>query len=377
MADWARTVNTTISDYIRGEEVNVMRNRKILALLQDRGRVTFNHGGQQLDWKVRYRRAPMAGFSDSDTLSFSRQNRHKTAQLDWRGYSATDQMTGFEKEKNKGDAAIIKVFSNMGVMLMEDIEDQFGDEAYIDGNASGNGKRYHGIESFFSVSAASTKQPVGLPNDTYAGLLTTLGNYGGAWTTTGSTTTATDWPTGTGDAHYDFWSPLVVDYTSAISTSASNGTTGWAASTKTWPNTCLEAIRYGIIHSRKNKSKKGQLDVGTFQDEMYRQFLDKLQAEEQLTVSRGDSGSDLYRLGFKDVVNFDGLDITTEYGLPTKVGYGWCIDQLELMSMLDVLFKAKGPDYDLASDAYRFAIFIMGNYKYRSVRQFVKWKNVS
>ncbi len=169
----------------------------------------------------------------------------------------------------------------------------------------------------------------------------------------------------------------MVDYTSAISTSASNGTTGWAAATKTWPNTCLEALRYGIIHSKKNKSKKGQLDVITLQDELYRQGLDKLQAEEQLTVVRGDSGSDLYRLGFKDVVNFDGVDITTEYGLPAKTGYGWCISQLELLSMLPNLFNVRGPDYDMASDAHRLAIFIMGNFKYKSVRQFLKLKNIT
>src|SRR5258708_2359145 len=102
MADWARLAATTINEYVRGEEVEVMRNRKILAMLQDRGRVTFNHEGLLLDYKVRYRRAPMSGFIDGDTLTFSRQNRHKTAQLDWRGYSMTDQMTEFEKQKNKG-----------------------------------------------------------------------------------------------------------------------------------------------------------------------------------------------------------------------------------------------------------------------------------
>ena len=63
MADWARLANTTINEYLRGEEVQVMRNRKILALLQDRGRVTFNHNGLLLDWKIRYRRAPLRASS--------------------------------------------------------------------------------------------------------------------------------------------------------------------------------------------------------------------------------------------------------------------------------------------------------------------------
>ena len=377
MADWARITNTTIAEYIKGEENNVMRNRKILAMLQDRGRVTMNHAGLNVDWKVRYRRAPMQGFADTDTLSFARQNRHKTATLDWRGYSITDQMTDFEKEKNKGEAAIVKLWSNIAKMLMEDMEDKLGDEVYIDGNATGNSKRFHGIESFFSTSGASVKQPVGLPNDTYAGLVATLGNYGGAWTTTGTTTTNTDWPTGTGDAHYDFWSPLVVDYTSGITTNTTTGVYGWAASTKTWPNTCIEAIRYGLSHSKKNKSKRGLTDLITLESMMYRQLKDKLQAEEQLNVVRGDADSALYKVGFRDIINVDGTDVTDEYGITSNRGYGWNFDSMELCSLRDKLFNPEGPDRDISSAAWRFAIFIMGNLKFASPRGFIKWLNIT
>ena len=386
MADWARLANTTINEYLRGEEVQVMRNRKILALLQDRGRVTFNHNGLLLDWKIRYRRAPLTGFIDGDTLSFSRQNRWRTAQVDWRGYAMTDQMTEFEKQKNKGDAAIVKVWSEMAKLLVDDITDQFGDEPYIDGTAAGNSKRFLGIESFMASTVTGTKQPIGRPSQTsYAGNSCVLGNYGGSWSSTGSTAdTATipsgDWPTGTGDAHFDFWSPLIVDYTSAAVTGAAaggTGITGWQASTKTWANTCLEAVRYGIINSQKNKSKKSMLDLVALEIEMFRLFKDKAQTEEQLFVTRGDAGDGLYKLGFKDIVNFDGIDVTSEYGIPRYTGYGWNIDAVELCSLLDVLIKSKGPDYDMASDAYRFAVFIMGNFKFNNIRQFAKWKNVT
>ena len=380
MADWARLANTTINEYLRGEEVQVMRNRKILALLQDRGRVTFNHNGLLLDWKVRYRRAPLAGFIDGDTLSFSRQNRWRTAQVDWRGYAMTDQMTEFEKQKNKGDAAIVKVWSEMAKLLVDDITDQFGDEPYIDGGAAGNAKRFNGIESFMGATAsASGKQPIGYPSSTYAGNVCKLGNYGGSWTNTGTTTVTPsgDWPTGTGDAHFDFWSPLIVDYTNGMTTSAASGITGWQASTKIWANTCLEAVRYGIINSQKNKSKKSMLDLIALETEMFRLFKDKAQTEEQLFVTRGDAGDGLYKLGFKDVVNIDGVDLTSEYGIPRYTGYGWNIDAVELCSLLDVLIKSKGPDYDMASDAYRFAVFIMGNFKFNNIRQFVSWKNLA
>jgi hypothetical protein len=362
--EWARVANTTIHEFIRDEEVNILRNQKLLALAKDRGRITFNHAGDLMDWKIRYKRAPMQGFADMDTLSFARRNRWQTAQLDWRGYSATDSMTKLEGLKNKGAEAIIKIASQIVESLMDDMERAFGEEFYIDGNASGNGKRIHGFESFFSTSGANASAPIGTPNDSYAGLTCGLGDYGGAWT--GS------WPTGTGDDHYDFWSPLVVDYTSAVATASG----GWAASTKTWPNTCREALRFGIIKSRKNRSKKGYMDLALLNDELYRLFLDKLNDNERQTVKRGDGKNGLYALGFQDVVNFDGVDVTYEYGIPSGVGYGIPMMMLELRSLQPQLFVSDDIDFDIASQSNRFAVNFFGNMRC-NVRGFTKWKNVT
>ena len=377
MANWVGLTATTFAEYIKGEEVGVMRNHKILGMLQDRGRVSFNHSGLNMVWDVRYRRAPMQGFADSDTLTFARQNRHKQVTLPWRGYTITDSFTDFEKEQNKGDTAIVKYVALKSKHLLEDINEQFGEtECYVDGNASGNDKRFHGIESFLSTSGASTKQPIGLPNDTYGGLSATLGTAGGNWSTTGTTTTATDWPTGTGDAQYDYWSPLIVDYTSTISTSDAAGTYGWAAATKTWPNTCVEATRYLITHSQKNKSKHGELDLITIESRMYRQLKDKAHAEEGIYVTRG-SPDGVYKLGFKDVINLDGIDVTSEYGIASNVGYGWNFDSIEICSLLGSMFMPEGPDRDISGQAYRFAVKIMGNFKYASPRGFGKLINVT
>jgi hypothetical protein len=367
MAEWSRIVNTTIHDYLRGEEPNIMRNRKLLAMLQARGRVTFNHAGDLVDWKVKYKRAPIQGYSDSDTLTFARRDRWKTAQIPWRGYAATDSMTKLEKLKNKDVEAIVKVYSDIAPQLIDDINDQFGDELYIDGNAAGNTTRIHGIESFLGNSGAATNGFIGNPNSTYGGLSCVLGNYGGSWSTVSSNV---NWPSGTGDAHYDFWSPLIVDYTN----------TSWAAATKTWPNTCREALRFGILKGKKNKSAKGQLDLALFNDELYRQFLEKLDTNERLVVQRGVGGSNkvgLYALGFSDVVNFDGTDVSYEYGIPTGVGYGWAMDFVELMSLQGQLFVPEGPDFDIASQSYRFSIDFFGNLKFSSVRYFTKWMKIS
>jgi hypothetical protein len=358
--EWSRIVNTTIHEFIREVEPNIMRNRKLLAMLKARGRITFGHAGDLMDWKVKYKRAPIQGYADTDTLTFSRRDRWKTAQLEWRGYAATDAMTKLEKLKNKNTEAIVKIYSEIATSLMDDLDDQFGDELYIDGNAAGNAKRIHGIESFFSAnSGVSANGFVAFPNNTFAGLSTALGNYGGNWTTSGGVTT---WPTGEGDAHYDFWSPLIVSYTNA----------SWLAATKTWPNTCREALRFGIVKGKKNKSKKGNIDMILLNDELYRNFEDAQEVNERLIVKRGDKMS-LYELGFTDAINFDGTELTYEYGVPAAVGYGWALEQMELCSLQEQMFVPVGPDFDIASQSWRFSIDFFGNIRWNP-RYFVAFK---
>lgn len=345
---WQRELHTTIHKYIREEEENILRNRKLFAMLKDRGRITFNHSGDLMDWKVRYKRAPLRVFQESDTLTFSRINRWKTAQLGWRGYASTDSITKFEKLKNKGVEAIIQVFDQMARNLMDDIEENFGDELYVDGNLAANTGRIHGFESWFATSGAATNGYVGTPSDSYAGLNTDLGSYGGTWATTGG---ATRWPDGTGDPEYDFWSPLVVDYTD----------TAWRASTKTWANTCGEAIRYGITKQMKNKSRKGLWDLVLLDRELYRLFEEYQESKERLVIKRGDRKGSLYSLGFEDTVNIDGVDVTSEYGVPAATGYGLAVNHLELCSLQAQLFVAEMPDFDIATQSDRFSIDFFGN----------------
>lgn len=364
MTEWSRIVNTTIHKFIREQEINILRNRKLLALMKSKGRITMNNSGDLLDWKVKYKRIPMVGYADMDTLTFTRKDRWKTAQLEWRGYAATDAMTKRERLINKNTEAIIKVYSEIATSLMEDMEDQFGDEMYVDGNATGNSKRIHGLESFLGgVGSGAAAGYVEFPSDTYAGLVTTLGNYGGNWSTVSSNV---NWPSGTGDAHYDFWSPLLVDYTDG----------SWAASSDVWANTCREALRYGIIKGRRNKSKRGMLDLIMLENELFRLFEEKIESTEQLNTQRG-QGVGLLSLGFTDTINFEGTEVTYEYGVPTGVGYGLCTDAMELCSLQSQLFGPEGPDFDPASQTYRFSIDFFGNLKVASPRNFVKWKATS
>lgn len=343
-AHWSRVVNSTIKNYVREREINTLRNRKLTALLQSRGRITFNWSGRSMDWKVKYKRVKPTTFGDGDILQFARKDRYKTAELDWRGYSSTDSMTKSEYLMNRGTEAIIKTYSEIANDLMDDMEDSFGEEFYVDGYLPANAKRIHGIESFLAATNVAGNG-VGSPTDTYAGLSCVPGYYGGAW----SAPNGLAWPHGKGDTQYDFWSPLVVDYGSTL-----------FSATNTWAANCVDAIALGIIKAQKSKSKKGQLDLILVDDEMYRIYLGKIRGQERIVVNRGQDGG-LVSMGFTDVVNQDGVEISWEYGMPNGVGYGLNLDQMELRSQQAQVFVPEGPDYDIATKAWRFSIDFFGN----------------
>lgn len=356
---WSRIINSTTRNYIREREINILRNRKLTALLKKRGRISYDWSGILMDWKVKYKRVRPTPFADGDVTDVSRKDRNKTAFLDWRGYASGDSITKGEFLQNRGKEAIIKIFSGLADDLMEDIEDYFGEELYINGYGAGNGKRLHGIESF----GTATNNPgngVGTPTATYAGLSCTPGAFGGTWDGGAFIGNANQgWPNGRGDAQFDFWSPIVVDYGDTIFP----GNASASPATNTWQYNCVEAISTGIIKSKKSKSKKGMLDVIFIDDEMYRLYLQKQRNFQRIQVERG-SKSELVALGFEDVFNQDGVDITTEYGMPQGVGYGFNLDNMELRSQQAQVFVPEGPDQDFITKSWRFSVDFYGNMVY-------------
>lgn len=353
MADlWARVQKTTITKHLREVEENIMSNQKITALLTKKGRVSYNHGGKNLDWRIKKSRNSMVGYGDMQGVNFDRVNRHEVATLDWRGYMLSEAVSKLEKLANKGKEAIVNFVSELTESMIDDIKYHFAREFYLDGNASG---RDHAIHGFLSWLGYTSNAQYTAPSDTYAGLSTVLGNYGGS-------VVSGAWPSGKFDPEYYFWSPLIVNYTHA-----SFGST-WAAS-------CIDALRNGIIFQKNAKGIQGQLDVILITASMYADFLDQLDEKERIQVERGAKNSDLIALGFKDVVNFDGVDVTYEVDTPDTQGFGLNFKELELCSMQGQLF-VPGSDYDLNTLADRYTLDFFGNLK-GNPRASVLWDNIT
>ena len=364
--DFERTANTTLANHLREEEKAFMRNFQFLAMLEGTGNILYNQGGRGLDWPVRYRIHQIEGNTGETQRNFARRNLWKTANLEYRGYQVTDSMYMREFKENRGPHAIVDVFNGFTRRLDESIRQALGTEFYIDGEAAANATTWHGVETMFQNNgtlnistgaqrSANAADLVGYADGEYAGIDMELGFYGG------ENESGEIWPNGVADPEYDFWTPLEVNYTS----------TALGGATDTWPAQGDEAMRYAIINAQRNTTMDGQVTNIWLARDLYRQLLNLLDDKEEVQVSTsGEMG--LRAFGFKNVLIFDGLEVSWETGISSGVGYGLNMNQVELRSMDEQLFVAEGPEYDLHSQSFNAVVSTLSNLKFNSPRNCFK-----
>lgn len=362
--DWARSIGTTLTLHLKEEEQTTFRKFKVFAALQANGNVAMNQGGRGFDWQVRYRNVPVSSYTGESPRVFARHALWQRANLPYRGYTVTDQISKREMLENRGQAQLIDVAGKMANRLRESIEEHLSKEVFVDGNAAGNENRWHGLESMFSVNgtvnvstgaqrAANAADPFGFPNDEYAGLKCGLGQYAGSQTGSGS------WPAAAADPEYDFWAPLVCNYTSTF----------FGGATATWKDQCIEAIRTATNHAKRNDTKENQIDMILLDRALYIQFLNRLDSRERAIVSKTNG---LKSYGF-DTVEIDGIEVASDYGCPSGVGYALSIGNMEMKVMTGQLLEAEGPYYNEELSSYRYAVSVLANIKMKSPRNFVKF----
>jgi hypothetical protein len=363
--DFARSIATTIVNHLREEEIASLRKYMVFAAIESRGNIRMNMAGRGFDWEVSYRLHQPQGNNGETPRSFSRQNLWKKAELEYRGYQATDMIYRKELLENRGTSALVNVAGKMASRLLTSIEQYLSQEVWNDGSASGNELRYHGLESFLGNNgtlhvtdgtqrSANAADPFAFPSDTYAGLNTQLGYYGG------SQLTGT-WPGGKADSEYDFYSPILVNYTSTF----------WGGSSATWAENCVKAIRAGLHYAKRNDTKEDAIDLVVLDRKLYIDFLNKQDSKERVIVSRENG---LRSFGF-NTVEIDGVEVGTEYAVPADTGYGLAIGNIELLNMESQMYNSEGPFYDEVTQSYRYCVSTLGNMKFKSPRSFIKFKN--
>lgn len=370
--DWARAIATTIVQHTKEEELAVFRRFKVFAMLEQSGNILMNQSGRGFDWNVRYRSAPVTGNSGDTPRTFSRVNMWKRAELPWRGFTATDSIYRRELLENRNQQALVNVASQMASRLQESLEQYLSYQPYVDGNAAGNENFFHGALSFLGYSGtikegdaqtalpqtASQDDRFGYPSDTYAGLSTQLGYYGGGRlnSTTGN------FPDVAVDPEFDFYSPIIVNYNSTKWGQAARWGTTSASS-----GNAVQATREGIIQCKRNDTKESQIDMVVLDRKLFIAYLNQLDSKERVIVSRENG---LRSYGFSDVFEQDGCEISTEVAVPPGLGFGLSIGNMELRCLENQLFMAEGPYFSEETQAYRYACSTLGNMRFKSPRNF-------
>jgi len=377
MAEWARLASTTIADYMKGVEDKLGTRNKLYGLIKAAGNVKYNCTGDGFKWEVEYREIPLTINNGEQQITPQRQDYVKQPGLDYIGYVVSDTMTKREKLKNAaGPSQLVDYFKEMAKRLERNALRRFTEEFYVDSSATGNAGRLSGIETMMATNgtvditqtgtqvpasrSANAADVVGYPSDTYAGLSTILANYGGTWRFPSSASISGTWPAGVGDLSVDFYSPTIVCYNS----------TAWAGATNTWADNCLKATRYMITHmQRYDQADEVALGKVFLDRDLYRQFLDKQDSKEHAYVQ---SNYSLRAMGFEDVFQQDGTEITWEWGIPAGVGYGFSVKNMELRSMQDRLWETSDVEFARLNNSYYVVGDFYGQQKYHSPRKFAK-----
>jgi hypothetical protein len=370
--DWSRVIATTIVNHLRETEETTFRKFKVFAMLEQSGNVIMNQSGRGFDWNVRFRNAPVTGNTGDTPRTFSRVNMWKRAELPWRGFVTTDSIYRREMLENRGQQALCDVAGKMAERLTESLEQHLSYQPYRDGNASGFENDFHGMESFLGYdgtvseaagagvfdkrTSSNTGDRYGYPVDTYAGLSTQLGFYGGGRIGDGTGI----WPNVPVDSEADFYSPCVINYNATSFNSLSPAKGNWKVN-------CVAAIREGIHQCKRNDTKEAQIDMVVLDRALYIQFLNQYNDKERIAISKENG---LKAMGFSDVTTLDGVEVTSEYAVPAGKGYGLSIGNIELRCLENQLMVAEGPFFSEETQSYRYACSTLGNFRFRSPRNF-------
>ena len=354
MAEAMSVVNTTAKKYFADAADATVRKRLFLALLAKHGRIVFNQSGYDCTWAVEYSQPSVQSHGASGEYSFSETDLYRHLNIDWRGYVATDKMDYKNYLMNQGSTAIIDRYSRIMPQLRKSLDDHFHGELYIDGNASGNENRLHGMLSFAGDGTTVAADIVAQPSDTYAGKSTALQNQGGSWSTDLSTkpnaAVATDWPDGNGTSEYDYISPVLPNITS----------NNWGTGSTTWEDNCGRILRRTSTWLTKNGGTDGRPSVYMMANDLFNGYQEYQEAKFRNVIPHPEARD----LGFPDALNQDGVMVKYEFDVAAGTFWGINVQQVELASLDSVLFGSRGPYYDIKSDAYLFKAGFFGNARY-------------
>lgn len=364
--DFSRAAYSTTARHLSQIENNAMRNFALLSLLEAGDRIETGVSGRGMSWRVKYRNHDVQGNRGEGPRTFTRKNLRIMAYLEFRGYQVTDIIFRKEMLENRGPEALIRIMDNFRDDLTDSLQQHLGRQVYVDGYATGNEDTWHGLESMFGISAGNTLAANGsgsqsrsqadilaVPDDSYAGLDTDLGAQGG------SQESSVMWPLGSADPEYDCWSPLVLIY----DTTYYDTPLGITAD----KDSLAEVLRFGIINAARNATMDQQITQIILDRALYQLLSSVYAGKERLNIQKGEGAASLSSIGFKNVLNFDGVEVTWDAAVSTNRGYGLNINGIDMKSMeSEGLFHLDDVEYDMTDQGFRVALSTLSNLRFKS-----------
>ena len=357
---WEGKVATLADRYTKGAEDLTVRSRLLLKWMEQQGRIVTNCDAEYTYYSVLKGEPPIEGHAEAGVINFDRRNLWDRAKLGWRGYVGTDLMYEQEKMQAKGDVVIVKRYARIFPNLTNGMRNKMHKHLYCDGDASGNEMFIQGVDTFCGTGGTTTSaDKIQTASDTYFGISTALGQDG-TWseglTTSPNATLDKDWPHGEGDPDYDYWTPKLINTTS----------TAWGAST--WEENCEAVLRETVGWMSLLNDTSGQELVCMMAGHMLTELKAKFAARGRDMLPHP-VGRDL---GFPQVMNFEGLAIHSEFGIPVNTGFVWNMEKVDLCSLAPSLLFRRGPQYDIHELAWLFLIGFYGNLRIKSPKYFAK-----
>ncbi len=342
MANTARVEVLTLNKILAKRVEPIFTQSVFMGALKTRGRIAYNEAEDAVRWRPRFKRHQMqTGALNIKNRDFPSQNFHRKAELPIVSYDMGSSYSRFERMLSRKKGVLLyNIVEEITKAMGTDFVESFRLELYKDGN-SGDADTIMGTESWFSYSGISGNNITALPNDTYAGLLTTLGYYGGSWPTgtwplQGTSTTPEYWA----------WSPLIVDYHSREFDK--DGT-----SVYNFANKWQQAINFGKTYLKVVRDSTPDLCI--LEPQLLLAAEDSLEGEQTFEVTQS---SPLTKLGHK-TLQYNGLELTSEYGVPADIGYILNMGKLQLRCALPQLIGVE-EDSDIRTSEQLKAISFWG-----------------
>lgn len=359
-----RVLQTTIAEWSKKVSEETTRNLVLFAMLQKKGRISYGHSGGQMRWVVRKAEHPLTGHIDMEPITVQRRNTKVNAYLGWRGQRSDDLISLQEKLENAGPEAMIKAFEGREELIREGAIRALAEQVYVDGEAAAPAaaNQFHGLESFMAITDASqtaTSIIATVHADTYASLSTVVGAVGGS---------ATDTKTNR------LWTPVIIN-TSQTPT----------AGIKNWADYAVEYVREMIIRGTYGQGPSDRMDLVILNRDAYTDLLNLMDDKERILVNRG-AGEDLVSLGFRNIVEIDGIPVTWDIACPTTDsdsntvrGYGLNTNKVEFCVLgpkgSKKLFDSR-VDFNINYHADQISLWLLGNFKF-SPRHFGKLVDIT